>query len=153
MFERVLTLIVVAIGILVLGFQVFRGNRTNLPTGEVGIGGVRFVVEFADTTLAQARGLMGKDSLGEGRGMLFRFSSPRSVGFWMKGMHFPIDIVWIQAGKIVGFSLDLPPDTKLMPTLYYPPVPVDAVLEISAGSAAKVGMEVGQVVTVTEGSL
>ena len=38
----------------------------------------------------------------DGVGMLFVFNSPGQYSFWMKDMHFPLDMVWIDSDKIVA---------------------------------------------------
>lgn len=101
---------------------------------------VSFEVEIADTFLARTNGLSGREDLPVEKGMLFIFSESGRHGFWMKGMRFPIDIVWIKDGRVVGISENLLParnQEKLM--VYYPPEPVDHVLEIRAGAVAAYG--------------
>ena len=46
-----------------------------------------FTVEIADTDASRARGLMFRQRLPEGRGMLFDFGQPRPVSMWMKNTH------------------------------------------------------------------
>ena len=60
-------------------------------------------------------------------------------GFWMKGMHFPLDMVWIAPDKrVVMVSKDVSPDTY--PNVIYPPADISSVLEINADSAEKFGI-------------
>src|SRR3989344_6539540 len=68
------------------------------------IGNHTFEVDIADNALTRAQGLSGRSSLGEREGLFFLFSSAGNYGFWMKGMNFPIDIVWLNGHKIIGFS-------------------------------------------------
>src|SRR3989338_4893696 len=95
-----------------------------------------FEVGIADNALTRAQGLSGRPSLGENEGLLFVFSSPGNYGFWMKGLNFPIDIVWLNGDKIIGFSENLQPEPEknvFNLSIYYPPVEADKVLEINAG--------------------
>jgi uncharacterized membrane protein (UPF0127 family) len=48
------------------------------------------------------RGLAGRSGLAEGRGMLFVMPDDEIQHFWMKGMEFPIDIIWIEDGRVIG---------------------------------------------------
>ena len=57
--------------------------------------------EVVDTDAARQLGLMFRENLPEGRGMLFVFEDEGRYGFWMKNMRFPIDIIWIDKGKRV----------------------------------------------------
>src|SRR5262245_21401754 len=54
-----------------------------------------FTVEIADDSGERARGLMFRDKMGEGRGMLFVFEATQPVGFWMKNTFLPLDLVFI----------------------------------------------------------
>jgi uncharacterized membrane protein (UPF0127 family) len=76
--------------------------------------------------------------------MFFVFKTKAKHGFWMPDMNFPIDIVWITDGRIVGISADVSNNfNPLDPVYYYPPVPVEYVLEVNAGFMARHGLEVG----------
>lgn len=112
----------------------------------VRIGTNEFRVDVSDTPFLRSRGLSRRESLGENESMLFIFNSPGSYGFWMKDMKFAIDIVWIHGDKIVGFAENLQPEpekTVFGLTTYYPPEAVDRVLEVNAGTVARSGFKVG----------
>ena len=70
------------------------------------IRGVMIEVELADTLPAYARGLAGRTELPRDRGMLFRYDSPGFVTFWMEGMLFDLDVVWIRDARIVGIAAE-----------------------------------------------
>ena len=110
------------------------------------VGLAQFFVEIADTPEKQTLGLSGSEALGAGRGMLFVFSRSAMHGFWMKDMKFPIDIIWINNGKVIGFAERAQPDDRSDREVYYPPSPIDMVLEIGAGEVARQGIRVGDVV-------
>ena len=66
--------------------------------------------ELAVTAEQRARGLMFRDSLDSGRGMLFVFPQSDFHAFWMKNCRFPIDIIWLsQEKKIVHIERAVPP--------------------------------------------
>ena len=71
------------------------GNRVELGTG------LEFRVQVATTDSQQSKGLMGRDKLDEGTGMLFPFPGPGVRQVWMAGMKMPIDIAWIGGGKVL----------------------------------------------------
>jgi uncharacterized membrane protein (UPF0127 family) len=69
----------------------------------------------------------------------------------MKDMKFPIDIVWINGDKIVGFEENVQPmpgarDSDLK--IYYPPAPVNKVLELKAGRVELLRAGVGDTVKI-----
>lgn len=111
-----------------------------------------FSVEIADTMPKRAQGLSGRTSFGESEGMLFIFKTASSThNFWMKDMRIPLDIVWIRGTTIVGFAENAEPEPEKPLwglTIYYPPEPVDKVLEINAGLVKKYGFAIGDKIDV-----
>jgi len=107
-------------------------------------------VQVVRTTAEQIRGLSYREQLPSDAAMLFVYQSPEQLNFVMREMRFPIDIVWIRAGVVVGISPNLPPapagiaEREL--TLYPAPEPVDWVLEVNAGWSARHGIEIGDLV-------
>lgn len=100
----------------------------------VQLGTQRFTVEVAATMAERNRGLSGRASLDGGTGMLFVFPKPDLHGFWMKDMHFPIDLVWIGPDRtVLGLSHLAPCERDPCP-IYSPPSPVAYVLEVNSGS-------------------
>ena len=139
-----LSAILVGAGIIV---YLFLARHAGAPkTATLLLGGHQFAVEIADTMLLRNKGLSDRPSLGEDAGMLFKFGSPGMYGFWMKGMRFPLDFVWIQDNRIIGFTENVEPEpdaSMLKLYSYYPPSPADSVLEINAGLVEKYGVSVG----------
>ncbi|MBU6142283.1 DUF192 domain-containing protein [Patescibacteria group bacterium] len=119
---------------------------TRIKGHAVEIDGQTFHIEIATTSIEQARGLSGRASLAPDAGMLFVFSGMTTPSFWMHGMEFPLDIIWISEGKIVGIAKDLPPAVFGETTIYTPPQPVDQVLEINAGLSDRYGFRIGDAV-------
>ncbi len=118
----------------------------------VTIGGVTFTAEVAHTLDGRARGLSGRDHLAPGTGMLFVFEGGPVSSFWMKGMRFAIDFVWISAHcEVAGVTTDAPPpepgapDSSLLS--YEPPAPAAYTFEINAGEVAQHGIEPGDPVS------
>lgn len=107
---------------------------------------VEFRVEVARTADQQRGGLVGRDSLSEGTGMLFQFGSRSEHPVWMAGMTIPLDIAWIVDGKVLAVDTLTPctePDQDQCPR-WTSPSAVDALLEVPAHSLTNVtpGMSV-----------
>lgn len=119
-----------------------------LVMAEVTIRGRAFTVEVADTPSKLEKGLGDRDAIAADRGMYFPFTSAQKWVFWMKGMRFPIDIVWIRDGKIVDVAADVPPPTVMPLETYTPIEPADAVLELKAGTVREADMRVGDEVQI-----
>jgi uncharacterized protein len=100
----------------------------------VEIGAQTFHVEVAATPAQRERGLSGRAALGAGHGMWFVMPKPDLHGFWMRDMHFAIDLLWIDAGRrVLGVETLKPCVDKDCP-IRRPPKPVTYVLEVEAGA-------------------
>ena len=121
------------------------------PAGAtVSLAGQDFRLEIADTPELQSLGLGGRDALGNRKGMLFLYTDRGQHAFWMKGMRFPIDIIWLDNRRIVHIEHNVPPPPQGTPDaslpVYRPDRPANAVLEIAAGIARKLGLRTGELV-------
>jgi uncharacterized membrane protein (UPF0127 family) len=109
---------------------------------DIVVGDTTLRVEIADTAFLRTRGLSYRDGLRPGTGMLFVFSEPAIHDFWMKGMRFCLDIVWIENGEIIGAAQNACPEPGVSDdalTRYESPGPVTYVLEVPAGWLAAHG--------------
>jgi len=92
---------------LVILFSVIWHTTYNNRQHKVDLGKCRFVVEIAKTNKKRELGLVERDALCQRCGMLFEFSKKARYKFFMKGMRFPIDIVWIADDNIVGIERNI----------------------------------------------
>jgi len=129
--------------------------RVGLPwtsrTASIEIGDVTIEAEVSDTGALRERGLGYRDGLNPGTGMLFVYDEPGVRSFWMKGMRFCLDIIWIESGQVVGAAESVCPvdgasDADL--PRYQSPEPVRYVLEMPAGWLAENGYGAGTPVTI-----
>lgn len=123
------------------------------PLGEkVIINGHAFTVEVAVTNTEKQKGLSGRDSLASDSGMLFIYQSRDRYGFWMKGMRFPLDFIWIDGNTVVDLSENIPaPATPgEQPVEIAPKVPASKVLEVNAGTIRRLGVHVGDTAQFTD---
>ncbi|MBT3071916.1 DUF192 domain-containing protein [Rhodomicrobium sp. Az07] len=115
-------------------------NRASL-TIETANGPVPLDVEIADTDSKREQGLMFRRSLAENQGMIFLFGREREITMWMKNTFIPLDMVFIGddwrvvsiAQNAEPFSIDVISSRR----------PASRVLEIGAGQARKLGLKVG----------
>ena len=120
----------------------------------VRIGSAEFAVELAITSQEQIQGLSDRLALAPDTGMLFVYEQEGHRSFWMKNMHFPLDILWISEDcTVAGASLNVPPPEPgqalaQLPT-YSPEAPVQYVLEINAGEVTTRGVTAGDQVEFT----
>ncbi len=118
-------------------------------TATVLIGGTRVNAEVAADQESRTRGLMYRENLAPGQGMLFVFPEHGEHGFWMKNMKFPIDIIWITPGMEIGEIVEeMQPCGDDGCEGITPPVDTAYVLEVEAGFAKKHNLAVGDRVTI-----
>ena len=117
----------------------------------VTIGSAVVSAELAKTDSEVQKGLSGRVSLDADKGMLFLFSKPDIYRFWMPDMHFPLDMIWINSGRVIDISADVSDDfDPLHPHFYTPRTPARYVLEVNAGFAARHNIKIGDVATFSD---
>ena len=101
----------------------------------------RFRVEIVATSGDRAQGLQGRQRLEPDAGMLFAYATPEPVIMWMKNTFIPLDMIFIGAdGRIVNIA----PDTEPQSLAFIESAgPVKGVLEVRAGTAARLGIRKG----------
>ncbi|HLD61708.1 MAG TPA: DUF192 domain-containing protein [Patescibacteria group bacterium] len=142
---------IAGIGLIIVFFAITsRPNRENsLKKSKITIGGVSWEAEKAQTLIEKARGLSYRESLDKDKGMIFFFDPPSKESFWMKGMNFSLDMIWIRDNAVIDITKNAPPlKDSLRPLYYSPKEPADMVLEINAGQADEYGIQIGDVVVV-----
>jgi uncharacterized protein len=101
---------VTAVMLIALGAT--RATAADLPTLDLHIKGQRIVAEIAATEATRTTGLMNRFSLQPDHGMLFVFSQPQPLAFWMKNTYVPLSIAFIGAdGRILNID-DMVPLTE-----------------------------------------
>jgi len=108
-----------------------------------------FMVELATTPEQQQRGLQGRSHVPRGEGMAFVFREPTNTSFWMKGCKAALDLVFIKGSQVVFVAAEMPPcldsEDTLCPEITAP-VTYDTTVELSAGEAARHGIQRGSIV-------
>ncbi|MBK5258694.1 MAG: DUF192 domain-containing protein [Thermoanaerobaculia bacterium] len=114
------------------------GPSVTFPDGHL----VRVEVVADDESRAQ--GLMFRDRVREGTGMLFIFPQVDEYSFWMKNTLIPLDMIWIDdAKRVVHVKHDVPPCKADPCPSYAPGVAARYILEVGAGVAKKHRIETG----------
>jgi len=137
-----LTPLVVLIILLIFRPEV----RTDIPTLTFDNGASVFI-EIADTEKERRQGLSERVSLSVGYGLLFIHETRETPSYWMKDMFFPIDIIWIDDGEVIGLTQNAEPENPAR-TFYTPPSPVTHVLEVNAGFIEQRGISVGNTIDI-----
>ena len=141
-------LLALALAVIYLAFQ---------PCGECLAGGSSYVtfyppswpvvlsVEVADTPEEHILGLMNREHLPEGEGMLFVFGDESGRSFWMKDTLIPLDIMFVGSSMdILNIAEDAQPCVADPCPLYRSSGPAMYVVEANAGFAEQHGISAGQ---------
>lgn len=105
--------------------------------------------EIADTMARRARGLMGRESLPPGAGMLFVFNGEDKRGFWMKNTKMALDLFFISAsGRVVDIKENFFPCVEDSCPVYESSAPAKYVLETNAGMAHEKKIRKGELVKI-----
>ncbi|MBI4175436.1 DUF192 domain-containing protein [Candidatus Berkelbacteria bacterium] len=131
--KRSWVLIGLGVFLIITGLVTAKNPAFALQTDRViRVGEHVLLVEQAITPEKQARGLANRwCRLSDQQGMYFVYAEATTPTFWMNTMRFPIDLLWIQEGMVVGWETNLVPDHGEQ--VYLAPVPIDRVLEVRAG--------------------
>jgi len=100
-----------------------------------------FQVEIAANDAARERGLMDRRYMPAGQGMLFEFDRDAPTAFWMKDTYIPLDMIFIApSGAVTHIVANAEPlSERIIPS----GAPCIAVLELNGGTAASIGLKVG----------
>jgi uncharacterized membrane protein (UPF0127 family) len=122
----------------------FNKRPVTLPDGTV------IHAEVLTNRIDMGRGMMFRDSLPEGQGMLFIHGTPDKYSYWMYQVKVPLDIIWMDAnGVVVEISENTPPcpskSARDCPN-YGGNKDSLVVLELPGGYGRKHGVAVGEVI-------
>jgi hypothetical protein len=103
-----------------------------------------FRVEVAKSPREQALGLMFRKEMGPDEGMIFPFSPPQGLSFWMRNTELPLDIIFIGTDhKIINIHAKTEPFSL-------EPLPSEglaiAALELNGGRMEELGFAPGALV-------
>ncbi|MGB5378324.1 DUF192 domain-containing protein [Muriicola sp.] len=102
---------------------------------------IQLDIEIAETAYETQTGLMYRNSMEDGQGMLFIFPDVAYHSFYMKNTKFPLDIIYIDEQLKVATIIKnaQPLSESSLPSL----VPVNYVLEVKAGLSDVWGLNTG----------
>jgi len=125
----------------------------SMPSGPwVELKGKRIPIEIADDNAERMRGLMFRDELAAGTGMLFIHDLEQPQAYWMKNTRIPLDILYFDSSRrLVSAQRRVPPCSA---GDRCPPYPSEGsalyVLELNAGEADAMGVRTGDTMIFSE---
>ncbi len=127
--------------VLLVVFFSFSCKKSDvLRTQDIKINQWKITVEIADTRETQEKGLMGRESLDEDKGMLFVYDRDSRKSFWMKNTKIPISLAYIATDGTIREIYDMEPlSTRIVESRYS----VRYVLEVNQGAFQRHGIKEG----------
>jgi len=119
-----------------------------LATASLKAGGASLVAELARTEEQRERGLMFRQSLPDGTGMLFAFDKDDLLAFWMKNTKLPLSLAYIASDGTIRQIVDLQPESLASVTAERS---VRYALEVPRGWFERSGVRVGDKVSAADG--
>lgn len=111
------------------------------------VGNTEFQVEVADTEESRRTGLMNREQLPAGQGMLFVFERDQRLSFWMRNTSIPLSIAYISSDLVVREIHDMTP-FSLEPVRSSRSVRY--ALEVNQGAFDEAGIEPGDTVVLPD---
>jgi uncharacterized protein len=108
--------------------------------GILEVRGRKINIEKVSNLRDRQRGLSGRERLCQDCGMLFIFEKKQKASFWMKGMKFDLDMIWITDKKVSYIKKNISANDN---SIFISPVVADWVLELNSGDTLKYGIEIG----------
>jgi len=114
---------------------------------------VEIRAEVLKTLPEKIKGLSGRKKILPDEGALFVYQEPGFYNFWMKGMNFAIDIIWLipddkQKGifKVVDITPEISPAS--FPQTFSSKIPSQYILEVKAGFSKENDIKIGSKVKI-----
>ncbi len=141
-----LVIIAIVIFLLFFVFLIFLGNnKTTKDKVSVCFDGKNCIsAEIAKTDEEKSLGLMHREKLESGEGMLFPYESEEIRAFWMKNMKIPLDIIWLDKDKKIVYIHENVQSCKTDSCpMYSPDEEAMYVLEVNANFSKEQNIQVG----------
>ena len=121
--------------------EIVAQQNTERSKYAIQIGKQTLQLELARTPNTRETGLMHRETIPRGEGMIFVFEHPQPQRFWMKNTRIPLDIGYFSAdGKLKEVHRGRPYDLSGMPSRAQD---LQFVVELNAGEFKRMGIGLG----------
>lgn len=144
-FQRAIKWIIIASVLTFMGFSVYRAVSWEMrPRDMVFIGKAVFRADVANSGSPSGDvDLSRRGSLGKDEALLVEFDSDKKWAATMKGVSFPIDIIWLDKNRVVvHVERDVQPDIEPYQE-YLPKSVARYIMKVSSGQAKSWGISPG----------
>ena len=147
--NKIIKILIIALVILAVAFLIAY-NNFNKKVETICFKEKCFQAEVVSNGQARQRGLMGRESLDQEKGMLFVFDKEDKYSFWMKDTKIPLDLIWMDKNYNIVDIQTLSQCTNDPCPTFAPTANAQFVLEINSGISAKFGIEIGDKAKLTK---
>lgn len=120
------------------------------PHTTLRIGDGVFTTQLAKTFEQRRQGLSGTSELRPNQGLILVYETDGQWPIWMKDMHYPLDIIWLDKDKkVVYIVTNAPPDSYPDKT-FVPNKDARYVVELPAGTVEKKAIKINGQATFDE---
>jgi len=150
--KLVIVYVVLIIAVILLAVFKFGGKVPNISLfggAQADVNGTKINLTVVKSDNDKQKGLSGRKSLDNNQGMLFVWDKKGIYPFWMKGMLFSIDIIYINDTNVVYVveNAAAPTGQAQILTVYKPDAAANYVLEVNAGTAERLKIKKGTKIT------
>lgn len=150
--KLILVYVILIIAVILLAVTRSGGNILSMlpfrATATAEVDGAKINLIVVKSAKDSIKGLSGRKNLEQNRGMLFVFEKKDKYPFWMKGMNFPLDIIFIDDATVVDLYENVQPSKNSQNLIIYrPEKPANFVLEVNSGEARKLKIKKGTKIT------
>lgn len=142
--EIIILFLILILVLLVVSLVFAKGDRKKISIINSENKTIYLDIEVANNSATKAKGLMGRTSLGENKGMLFIFDKPGKYGFWMLNTSISLDAIHFDENGTVVDIVSMEPCGLINCKNYYPKNNSKYVLEVNSGFAKKNKIIIGK---------
>ena len=143
---------IAGITVAILPFALYLHSRQpqKLPIGaSFTINNQTIQLEVAREPQELYKGLKFRTVLPPNHGMLFVVNKPEVISLWMKDTYVHLDMIFLKDGEIKNIVRKAPPCTTKECPAYSSKYPVNQIIELPAGSADSLGLDVSKSIKIS----
>ncbi|MFA6007078.1 MAG: DUF192 domain-containing protein [Candidatus Shapirobacteria bacterium] len=153
--QKIIIIVLVVLLLIYLSTKLFINKSSPPKTINQNIKDQSYILEIANNSYLQAKGLSNRSELCSNCGMLFVFNGETIRYFWMKDTLISLDMIFVtQSGQVTDIFTAKPepnvPDLQLK--LYQSSQAVKYVIELNAGTAQKIKLKIGDSIKINYGN-
>ncbi|MFC1727356.1 DUF192 domain-containing protein [Patescibacteria group bacterium] len=105
----IIFLVCLPLGLIFIWQRLVSQTKNLSPQPYIEINQTQIWVEIASSSAQKAKGLSDREDILPNNGMLFLYNTSSRHSFWMKGMKFALDFIFIEDQEVVDLVKNVPP--------------------------------------------